>query len=278
MHKNILLFTSILMMIGCQEDGEIPAYLELTDFELVTEIGEGSNSHKITDAWVFVNGNSIGAYQLPSTVPVIGEGSTKLDIFPVIKENGVLAHSIMYPFYKKMTGDYDLIPGEVINLELTTQYEEGLEFIIEDFDGTHFFTEDIDGNPSTKIEITSDDAFEGNSGLIVLNEGQEVLEAGWEMAFAPERAEQAFIEINYKTNIPFVVGLIGIKNGAQSKWYEAIINVSEEWNKIYFNVTDIIEPSVFDVVSPVIVGVWSDDIGVDEAVIRIDNFKLIREK
>lgn len=273
-----LMMLSMVMVLACGEDGEIPAYVELTSYSLSTLPGEGSASHKITDAWLFVEGRSIGAYQLPAEIPILGDGPTKLDIFPVIKENGVQAFSIMYPFYTKMDTVFDLEVAESRRLELSTTYSKDVNFaIIEDFEGSHFFTQEIDGNDGTKIEIDRTDVFEGtSSGKIVLTQQDSIIEAGWHQFFFPGRGGTVFIELDYKCNIPFIVGLRGSKDGTFIKLYENFINTKDTWNKIYFNVSELIEPEVFDQYHPVIVGVRPDNLEEDEAVIHVDNFKLIR--
>ena len=124
----------VLLLLACGKEGEVPAYLSVPAYTLTTTTDEGSASHKITDVWVFVEGQSIGAYQLPSLIPVVGVGPTELDFFPVIKENGILAFSIMYPFYTKTDTVIDLQPNETIELDLTTSYQEDINFAVIEVD------------------------------------------------------------------------------------------------------------------------------------------------
>ena len=47
-----------------------------------------------------------------------------------------------------------------------------------------------------------------------------------------------FLELNYKTNTPFVVGMIGqFQTGGTELVRTLIINANNEWNKIYINLT-----------------------------------------
>lgn len=280
MRIKLLIFLSTIFLYSCQEDGAVPSFIEIVDYELTTELGEGTDNDKITDAWIFVDGKSLGAYELPSTLPIISDGPVQLDIWPVIKENGVLANSIIYPFYTKMSGTYTFNPEETTKLDLQTTYRDDLTFeVVEDFEGGHFFTDDVDGDPATTITVTSVDAFEGgSSGRIVLNEDNPYLEAGWKDLFYPERAELAWVELNYKTNIPFVIGLRGVKDGMPVGDYNTFINTKNEWNKIYFNFSSLIDPTIFDAAQLVIVAGWTSILDVEEAEILIDNVKFIRLK
>lgn len=281
MHRSLLiLFVAIVLFTGCKEEGEIPSYIQLEEFHLNTTTGQGSEAHKITDAWVFANGLSIGAFQLPATVPIIAEGPTELEIFGVIKENGINSISTMYPFYSPYSATIDLKPMETKSLDLDITYDDDVIFeIVEDFEGSHFFQSDLDGDDSTKIVLSTEDAFEGNSsGLIVVNEENTILEAGWDEPafFSPVQSELTWVELHYKNNIPFIVGIRGVKDGVATKVYDSVINRKEEWNKIYFNISSIVEPGIFDAVQLVIVAFWTEDLGVEEGIIRIDNVKLLR--
>jgi hypothetical protein len=184
----------------------------------------------------------------------------------------------MYPFYRKLDTVINFDPPQVVSFDLNTFYHGALDFEIEeDFEGGHFFTEDLDQDDGTKIETVTTDVFEGiSSGKIVLTEENKIIEAAWHELFPfPRRGGIAFVELNYKANAPFVIGIRGFKNGLEEKRYDAVVNAREDWNKIYFNFSEYIEPDLFDQYHIVIVGVWTEDLGLEEVEIGIDNVKLI---
>jgi hypothetical protein len=49
---------------------------------------------------------------------------------------------------------------------------------------------------------------------------------------------EAFIEINYKCNVPFQVGLRTTKLGVDISQSVLTVNPKEEWNKLYISIGD----------------------------------------
>ena len=58
-------------------------------------------STNISDCWVTFNGLFLGAYEMPSNIPVQMSGDINARISPGIKVNGVSSNRIIYPFYKE---------------------------------------------------------------------------------------------------------------------------------------------------------------------------------
>ncbi|HHS95849.1 MAG TPA: hypothetical protein ENJ45_04600, partial [Phaeodactylibacter sp.] len=102
--KSIFLLFTITLFFSCNlinPDEKEPAYLHIASYTLSASSTQGGNTHKVTDAWVYVNGNSLGAYQMPVTLPVLETGEVVLEIFPGIKTNGIAELPEIYPFYKR---------------------------------------------------------------------------------------------------------------------------------------------------------------------------------
>jgi hypothetical protein len=75
-------------MAGCKDNPEqIPVYLDIQPFK-INETGPGKWQN-ITEAWLYVNGEFLGAYSLPAKVPVLAEGNTEIWVYPGVKENGI---------------------------------------------------------------------------------------------------------------------------------------------------------------------------------------------
>jgi hypothetical protein len=69
--KVLLLF---IFFTGCVKENAVPAYIYIPAFSLTTKTGEGTTSQKITDAWVYVDGQINGVFQMPITLPVVELG------------------------------------------------------------------------------------------------------------------------------------------------------------------------------------------------------------
>ena len=60
----VTLFSSFLF--GCKQDDITPSWLAIDQFTLTTNPDlQGSNSHGITDAWIFMDGRALGVFELP---------------------------------------------------------------------------------------------------------------------------------------------------------------------------------------------------------------------
>ena len=87
----IILISTILFSIfslsSCKDksDDLIPAYIHIDSISFSNTTGLAlTNSHAITDAWVYINDNLVGAFELPVTFPVLYENlnSVRIKIQP----------------------------------------------------------------------------------------------------------------------------------------------------------------------------------------------------
>ena len=58
-----------LLLSSCVTENAVPAYLSIPNFTLTTTSAQGSAAQKITDAWVYVDGNLNGIFELPAKFP-----------------------------------------------------------------------------------------------------------------------------------------------------------------------------------------------------------------
>ena len=95
---------------------EIPAYIHIDTFLLTTDYEfEGAASHKITDAWIYIDGNVQGCYELPATIPVLERGKHELTLYPGIKLNGNSSTRSINPFYVPYTIEEYVFEEKVID-------------------------------------------------------------------------------------------------------------------------------------------------------------------
>lgn len=264
---------------------DIPAYLYVEPFQLETDTRtEGSNSSKIEEAWLSVNGNFLGAYTLPALIPVLGTGTQTITLSAGIKDNGISATPEIYPFYEPFETEIELRPNEVDTLRPVIGYLEDTRFaFIEDFEqGTHIFRDLRAGMDFNRIQITNENAFEGNSALVRLNEDNPLVELATINAYRDLTTQGfvAYLEVNFRSDVIVVFGVQGIdENGiAAAPVFDPGFLPSSTWNKIYFNITplvfgnDFIEYKIlFQAILPNENGVFTQN----EANIWLDNVKLV---
>ena len=279
-----LLYFSACEIINPPE--QIPAYIKIAPFELTTKTYEGSNTSKITDAWVYVGGDLLGAFPLPATIPVLQEGTKELIIDPGINENGIEALPQIYPFYQRYSKMINLVANETININPTTKYKEKLTFaLIEEFESKfHELKEDLDEDETTAVTFFTGEAASGNgSGRIVLTKEHPLITVATLSRFEhlpTDGKTQVYLEMDYKTDIQLELGLRGLNSsGFGVNSFTRGVKAKSSWNKVYMNLTAPLVDSQFDAYKLVFRAVFpSTDFNQSEAIILLDNLKIVHSK
>lgn len=260
-----LLFSSIVLSSCNNFKGsqEIPAYIHIDTFLFTTNYGlEGAASHKITDAWLYIDDDIQGCYELPATIPVLERGNHRVTIIPGIKLNGISKTRTINPFYTPYIIENYNLEEKVIDtiLPSTTYYpidESSIVFRFkEDFERQVSLEETADSD--TTITRTERDApenwndLENNShysGYVWLGDSTNYFcIASEEFRDLPNQGNSIFLEIDYKCDEVFEVGLFAKISSVESIPL-VYVNPSPTWNKIYINlgpnITDTQEAEYF---------------------------------
>ena len=134
MNRRFTLFFALVLLVmlcfvSCRKfegSQEVPSYIHIESIEvdsLTDYFVYGANTHKITDAWVYVDDNLIGTYELPATFPVLKKGAHKVVVRAGIKVDGRSPARDMYPFY--MPCEYknlNLVEDSIVNLSPVVRY------------------------------------------------------------------------------------------------------------------------------------------------------------
>lgn len=260
-------------MISCNKqelEAEIPAYLYINKFTLTTTPEQGTDSHKITDAWVYLNQELIGVFELPTRVPIPKEGLYQLDVYPGIKENGIAERRQRYLFYNAFSTSITLEKNKTIEINPSTTYTSGTTFYwMEDFESVSlpFLYNSIS---DTVMMKTSAGVYEGGyAGKVVMTPEMDFFEC-FTPGFStlPKFGRSVFVELNFKTNQPVLVGIYA-DSEQLGLFY---LNTTSEWNKIYLNLTEAIQTRVNASEYKVFFG-FENSIGYPEFL--IDNIKIV---
>jgi hypothetical protein len=253
-HNYFLFLTGILLLCGLlgscnlyNPAEPVPSYIRIQKIDLTTDPAiEGTNSHKITDAWVYIDGKLIGTYELPVLLPVLAEGTHELLIKAGIKVNGISATRAPYPFYNSYKQSITLTAGAITSVSPTVTYVSGLDWTeiwMEDFENPAVMTLDTSatGTDTNMFHrmiadgTTSPEVFEGNgSGIAYIDSDNSKFEYMSSISyFLPRGDSPVFLEFNYRSNYDFVVGVFA--HGSSGTFQTKVINVhgTLAWNKIY---------------------------------------------
>ncbi len=280
-----LLTWSACDLINPAED--IPAYIYVPSFELQTNAAtEGSNSAKITDVWITVEGDFLGAYTLPAKIPVLKSGDTQLSLRAGIKDNGVNRTPEIYPFYERFETTIDLQPNETDTIRPVIGYSDDARFsLIESFENgdAHQFQDLRSGDDENRITVTTQDAFQGSSALILLDTASSFVELATIDKFIDltKNGLIVYLEVNYKSDVPAIFGLVGFDDATPNDGfplYDPGFSPKGEWNKIYFNVSALIAQGNFDkykVGFNAFIPVEDGALTMDKGQLQLDNIKLV---
>lgn len=233
-----------ISMAGCNVINpveDIPTYVKIDSFSFkINDPGkEGSAAHGITNAWIYYNNNVIGAFDLPCKVPIITNGASGiLSVRPGIALNGLVDLQPAYNFYDFDTVTLVTNPGKVQEFTPTAKYFPIAKFNYkEDFEiGNSFlsFYPTIDNDTTIRRTTKKEDVFEGGgAGIIELSTAFPTSESISNTGFPIPQGE-SFIEINYRGNVNFEVGLYNtLENNVEAYKYIWGVKSSDTWKKIY---------------------------------------------
>jgi hypothetical protein len=210
--------------------------------------GQGTALHKMIDAHVFIDNENRGTYQLPAKIPMLNTGQHTITILPGIRNNGIKANPIPYAFAQRYEKILNLSAAKVDTIRPVTRYTNDTNIkMIENFEaGSHLFNSHRDQNVTLLI-TTEAGGLEGKAGKIVLDQTNKVMIKSTSSRYTfPTDAQNIYIELNYKTDVPLSVGFTGFKQASGSAGednFPVVLYPKKEWNKTYINITNEVKAS-----------------------------------
>ncbi len=239
-------------------DEPTPSWITIDSMTMVDNpnVDEGALSQDISDAWVFIDDELIGIFELPADIPILDEGKHKLLVGPGIKVSTVSTLRDNYLFYNAHQQDVTLTPGEKVNIIPSISYrDEGNNFkylIVEEFEDAFI---ELNPNDNTDAEIkrtTEGDyvKYGYGAGLIEIT---DTTKAAWirttEDFVLPQLGKIVFLELDYYTQYDLVIGVHINQNVLADKNVNYLVlraSQSEEveWKKAYVALTSVLSDQV----------------------------------
>jgi hypothetical protein len=288
MFKRTLFFIPILLLLGCVKNNPDPSWLEVTEWTLLANTGlsgaEGELTHNFSDAWVYIDDEVIGVFEVPFKIPILKSGPCNIKVYPTIRNNGIAASKKIYPFMEMFEVNTELIQNQTITLNPVTKYNSMSQFSIEDFEDPLNLNIMVDQNtsaikstPTSNIDLQS---FNGNFyGLIQLNSLDSTWIASTQNQLNINKGRDAYLEIDYYNTNSLTTGLIYVKpdNSTQNNpniRLQTQDPSSIRWKKIYIDLKELIgySPNGSNYLQSFIASL---DEGKNEGEIRLDNIKVV---
>lgn len=286
--KRLLIIMIAALTAGCglsEKPDQIPGYVQIEDISVTTTAGQGSDSDNISDCWVYIEDPDLGyilqgVYEMPASFPILGEGSTPIRVQAGVRISGLSSARQLYPFYRPFYDTITLTPNGNVSVEPVLDYYPGVVFDwMEDAEDPGLSMEPTESSDTILTRVTGAEAFEGNASLAFYTDTARPLFFGVtvEEFDLPKGGRPVFLEVDYKCNVDWIVGVLGNTPGGVTDFIALTILPKEEWNKLYIQLTNQvsaagnINASSFKIY---FASLLNPDVQ-DEAYVYIDNVKLV---
>jgi hypothetical protein len=291
MRNFLILLIVFVSQIGCKktiDPSEIPSYIYINNINLLTLSGEGTNKHGITDAWIYVDGKSVGVFELPARIPILNEGNKEIWIYGGIKKDGISSTRTKYPFYQRfISNTINLQRGKIdsligIKTPQVTYFSNTTTAINEEsFDNPGFnFQADPLSEGVMVFTSSGTNVFEGNgSALMELSSSQFFSKFIFTPSFVlPKLSKEVYVELHYNTNNLLTVGLQAINGSDITNLDNLHLRATNgEWKKVYIDFTELVSSQSQATSFKFYVKIVKEE-SVSTVYNLIDNFKVVYAK
>lgn len=184
---------------------------------------------------------TLGTFQLPCRVPVLREGVIDtFQIEPVVKQNGISATRIYYPYFKTIgIGKTSLVPDQTVSFDtLHTTYKSSKTVSVP---WEEYFTPTSTMRLDTCVSLcmNSDTVCTGNGcGVIRVSKDQRVVNFWSDTTFAVlNPSAYVYLEMDYWTDFDLSVGMKNPTHQGGALVVENAMTLypNKGWQKIYIN-------------------------------------------
>lgn len=276
---NITMFfitLTFVFLTSCEKHDiiqEIPSYISVNNVNVSTSTNQGSNTHNITDVWIYVNDQFRGAYEIPATIPILQKDSNNIKIFAGIKDNGITSTRVRYHFYKSYEENVFLVEDSIIEITPTFTYTSSSTIESENFEGVGT---NIDTTLSSEVDFEVITENGNKFAYVLLSGNNHVFEAATEdFEGLPQAGSPVYLELDYQSNHTALIG--AYVNYSQTVVNKDLVWVSpkeEEWNKIYINMTKTVSEAINNNSIKFYVNIFRSDT-TEDAWMKFDNLKII---
>lgn len=275
----------LLLLTACGKNNPDPSWLQINAWSLNANPNyggaEGSLNHNISEAWVYVNDEVMGVFQLPCKIPILKAGTFNIKIMPAIKNNGIAATKKIYPFLDNYEVTGTLVQNQTLVLSPVTKYKDNISFTIEDFEDINSSLIPDPNTSATTYQLSNTNLewFNGNYyAKINLNavDSTWVAYTNWTSYIA--KGKEAYLEVDYHTTNTIVTELIEISPSGTVPRINYGMNAQTpstvSWKKIYIDLKELIAAGASGAYFEQGF-VTSLDSGKTDTEIWIDNIKLV---
>lgn len=252
MKKYVLLFSLVFILFSCVKNNPDPAWLEVTEWTLIQNVDPqsytGELTHQFTNAWVYVDDELIGVFEVPFKIPILMDGAKEVRLYPAILNNGISATKKIYPFVEAHSEVVNLVPNQVVTINPVTMYANNTQFWIEDFEGGDKFS--AHSTSTATLTKNNDPTYSqwGFYGELNLSDNQNLWIGDSESMNLPQQNAEVYLEIDYYNTNSLDTRLLAYVGTDVTERPNIRINPQDEseikWKKIYIELREIVSGSI----------------------------------
>lgn len=251
--KFYLLIFLFALISSCTKNNDNPSWIYIDTWELQSNKTnkEGILTQNFTNAYVLIDDKIIGFFELPITLPILSEGTKKIEIYPAILNNGISATKKYYPFCEPFKINVSLTRNQTVSIKPTTRYYSNTQFWIEDFEDAGIKLETDSNYPETFSTDNQDSILKYGSryGHIHLTKK----DSSWvgytnSKLSLPKNAAEVYLEIDYMNTNSLLTGVVSYDINGSKMNSNIFINYQKTkpyvWKKIYIDLKKIVSSSI----------------------------------
>ena len=283
----LLLISFFVIASSCLKNNPEPAYLEVNQWTLQSNTAlsgnEGELSHNFSEAWVYIDDEIIGVFEVPFKIPILKTGMVNIKIYPAVKNNGISATKKIYPFMDVYEVNSELLTNQTLTLNPVTRYSSVTNFWIEDFEDPLNLNIEVDQNTSALLTTPTSNEdlqwFNGNFyGKISLNTSDSSWIASTNEQLSILKNREAYLEIDFYNTNSLLTGMLWVSPSSIVDNPNIQLNAQTpenvKWKKIYIDLKELIgnSPNGSNILQSLKALL---DEGKTETEIRLDNIKVV---
>ncbi len=293
----LLVPVAVIFLSGCDlinPAEELPAYISIQEPQVVIDEATGfATKAGIRNVWLYHAGFLQGAYQtdpeafpLGRVVPVLDLKRSDYFMEGGIYESGQSSFQIPYPFWDRVTFDWQATAGDTHVVTPSFHYVDPGLYITsldEHFDGGSIdfvpFSSGLPSDSSAFFDLRSTDVFHGTGiGYVDFTAQRRYFETINSTPFQTTQSSNIFAEITYKNTIPFSVGLIYQSISGVLRQDVLTVSPNGNWNTVYVHLITEVRAIINANGPATLFWLWiRADGGGDEGYIKFDDIRVIRE-
>lgn len=206
----------LLGSAACKKDGATPSFLRINAPRVIGS-GNTTLTSNITEMWVYQNDQPVGVWRADRRIPVLASGTVNIKLIAGIHRNGVSDDHLQYLFYDTYSQSVDLTLGEEVSITPTFHYYTNVTFWYEGFEDGSLLTDDEGAEPITFYHTPADSAHvltgQSSAGFVLDPDHASFRAVSSGDPSFPNGAVPTFLELDYRSNMRFLVGVRYDLNG-----------------------------------------------------------------